>query len=285
MDRITLNNGIEIPAMGLGANGIWGQENENSDLARRQYEIYCEAMTSGVCRLFDTSGAYGYNEKILGAAWKASVKRENIVLMSKVSNGAQRKGQVREEFERSLRNLNTEYLDLYLIHWPQTGTFIETYLQMEQLYKEGLVKAIGVCNFNIHHIEELLQKATIVPMVNQFELHPLFTQDALVNYCYYRDIKVIAYSPIARMHDVLIKAKPIYELAKKYNRTPVQIVLRWHYQLKHISIPRTCNSEHLKEFFQITEFELSDREMAWISSLNQNIRLRYDPDNCDFTRL
>lgn len=285
MNRITLSNGVEVPALGLGANGIWGEENAHSDLAKKQYEIYRYAMTSGMCQLFDTSGAYGYNEKILGAALKDFGKREDIVLMSKVSNGAQRKGTVREAFERSLKNLNTDYLDLYLIHWPQTGTFIETWLQMEQLYKEGLVKAIGVCNFNIHHIEELLQKATIVPMVNQFERHPLFTQDALVNYCNYRDMKVIAYSPVARMHDVLIKSKPIFELARQYNRTPVQIILRWHYQWNHIAIPRTCNPEHLEEFFKITEFALTDKEMFWINSLNQNIRLRYDPDYCDFSRL
>lgn len=286
MREIKLRNGMSVPMIGLGANGIWGgSEIRNSELAKKQYEIYQYAMSSSKCKLYDTSGAYGWNEEILGNAWRDSVKRENVILMSKVSNNAQRKGNIREALELSLKRLETDFLDIYLIHWPQTGTFIDTYLQMEQLYEEGLVKAIGVCNFNIHHIEELMQKASIVPMINQFEMHPLFTQDSLVNYCKYKDIAVMAYSPIARMHDVLIKSKPIYELAQTYHKTPVQIILRWHYQCKHIVIPRTTKQKHLDEFFDIMEFELSEKEIAWISSLNQNIRLRYNPDNCDFSRL
>lgn len=286
MQEIGLENGMTLPIIGLGANGIWGgSEAKDSNLAKKQYDIYCYAMSSLKCRLYDTSGAYGYNEEILGNALRDSAKREDIILMSKVSNSAQREGDIRKALEKSLRRLRTDYLDIYLIHWPQTGTFIDTYLQMEQMYKEGMIKAIGVCNFNIHHIEELMHKASIVPMLNQFEIHPLFTQEGLVNYCKYRNIKVIAYSPVARMHDVLIKSKPIYELSRIYNRSPVQIILRWHYQCNHIAVPRTTNKKHLDEFFNIMEFEMTEREIAWISSLNQNIRLRYNPDNCDFSRL
>lgn len=286
MDNFFLSNGVPVPAVGLGANGIWGgEEVKQSKLANDQYEIYCHAIQSGKCRLYDTSGAYGHNEEILSSAIKDTSMRAELCLMSKISNSAQRTGNVRAALEKSLKHLNTDYLDLYLIHWPQAGTFIDTYLQMEKLYDEGLVKAIGVCNFNIHHIEELMQSAHIVPMVNQFELHPLFTQDNLVNYCKYRDIVVIAYSPVARMHDVLIKARPVHELSRKYGKTPVEIILRWHLQRGSISIPRTTNKEHFDQIFSITNFVLSEKDIFWINSLNQNIRLRYDPDFCDFSRL
>lgn len=286
MEKITLVNGVKIPSIGLGAKGIWGGEQaKTSELAKKQHDIYCYALETKKCQLFDTSGSYGWNEEILGNALHDTGMRENVVLMTKIGNQAQREEGVRKALENSLNKLQTDYIDVYLIHWPQTGTFIDTYLEMEKLYNEGLVKAIGVCNFHKHHIEELMQKATIVPMVNEFEIHPLFTQESLINYCTAKDIKVIAYSPVGRMHDVLMKSKPIFDLSKKYEKTPVQIILRWHYQLNRIAIPCTLNKTHLDEIFEVESFNLSEKEMAWISSLNENIRLRYNPDTCDFSRL
>lgn len=287
MNYITLNTNLSIPILGLGASAIYGdrtcKEVENS--CRKQYEIYRYALESGKCKLYDTSGAYGYNEELLGMALKDSdVDRKSIFLMSKISNRQQDELDVRKAVEHSLHLLNTDYLDLYLIHWPQTGTFIETYKQMEGLYEEGVIKALGVCNFHKHHLEELFSQTSVIPAVNQFECHPLFTQEALNNYCYYKGIQPIAYTPIARMHDILIKSKPVYELSRKYHRTPAQIVLRWHYQLERIAIPRTLNKSHLDDIFAVEEFELEKKEICWISSLNENIRLRYNPDTCDFSR-
>lgn len=287
MKTIKCNNGIEIPLLGLGATGLWGRKKDaqTAELLSKQYEIYIYALQKG-CRLFDSSGAYGFNEEVLGTALKDSgVERKDVVLMSKISNQQQRGGSARRALEETLKKMKTDYLDVYMIHWPQMGTFIDTYLEMEQLYREGLVKGIGVCNFNIHHIEELMQRATVVPVVNQFEIHPLFTQDNLINYCYAKEIQPIAYSPIGRMHDVLIHSKPIWELAQKYQKSPVQIILRWHYQLSHIAIPRTLNQLHFDDLFDLEGFRLEKREVAWISSLNENIRLRYNPDTCDFSRL
>lgn len=286
MDKIILNNGLELARVGLGAKGIWGgEEVKNSELARAQYDIYCYALESGKCQLFDTSDSYGYNEEILGNALYDTKSRNNVTIMTKIGNRSQREGSVRCALERSLKKLRTEYVDVYLIHWPQPGTFIETYLEMEELYREGMIKAIGVCNFHKHHIEELMQKASIMPMLNEFEIHPLFTQEALIHYCRAKGIQVIAYSPIGRMHDVLIKSKPVYDLSRKYNKTPVQIILRWHYQLNRISIPCTLSTDHFDEIFDIAKFALEESEMEWISSLNENIRLRYNPDTCDFSRL
>lgn len=288
MKYIQLNNNYMIPIQGLGASAIYG-DRDNSDIKKiceMQYELYRYAFQGGKCKLFDSSGAYGYNEEILGNALKDSkVNRQDVFLMTKIGNRQQDKFCVRQAFENSLKLLNTDYIDIYLIHWPQPETFIDTYKQMEKLYVEGMVKAIGVCNFNKHHLENLMRRTEIVPAINQFEIHPLFTQDTLVNYCYAYDIRPIAYSPVGRMHDCLIKSKPIFELSKKYKRSPVQIILRWHYQLGHVAIPRTLNTQHFDDIFSIDEFELTPKEVCWINSLNDNIRLRYNPDTCDFSRL
>ena len=286
IENIVLSNGMKMPKIGLGANGIWGgEEAKKSELAKKQYDIYSYALMSGKCRLFDTSGSYGWNEEILGDAIHETGNREEVLIMTKIGNRAQRENNIRKSIEKSLKRLKTDYIDIYLIHWPQYGTFIETYLQMEKLYKEGIVKAIGVCNCNIHHLEELSQYANISPMINEIEVHPLFTQDTLNNYCFANDIKVVSYSPVGRMHDVLIKARPIRELAKKYEKTPAQIILRWHYQLNRVAIPQTKNKNHFDEIYAIDQFSLTDKEVAWISSMNDNIRLRYNPDYCDFSAL
>ena len=286
MENLTINNGLELPVIGLGAKGIWGgEEVKKSELAKSQYDIYCYALESGKCQLFDTSDSYGYNEEILGNALNDTKLRNRVKIMTKIGNRSQREGSVRSALEKSLKRLRTEYVDVYLIHWPQTETFIDTWLEMEKLYREGMIKAIGVCNFHKHHIEELMQKASIMPMLNELEIHPLFTQEPLIHYCRARGMQMIAYSPVGRMHDVLMKSKPVYELSKKYNKTPAQIVLRWHYQLNRISIPCTLNTAHFDEIFDIVKFVLEESEMEWLSSLNENIRLRYNPDTCDFSRL
>lgn len=284
MKTTILSNKMQVPLLGLGANGIWGEKAKHSDLAKNQYDIYTYALKAG-CRLFDTSAAYGYNEEILGEALAAVGNRKEVLLMTKISNPAQRKYRVRQDLENSLRRLQVDQLDILLLHWPQTGTFVDAWLELEKLYNEKLVRAIGVCNCNKHHIEEILHRAHIVPMINEFEVHPLFTQDALINYCRYHDIQVVAYTPVGRMHDVLIKAKPIRELAAKYLKTPVQIILRWHWQFGRVAIPRTVNPAHFDEFMDVQNFALTEKELCWISSLNDNIRLRYDPDSCDFNIL
>ena len=286
MKNLILNNGLEIPSLGLGANGIWGKEEvRTSEMACKQYDIYCYALQSGKCRLFDTSGSYGWNENILGDAITDTKCRENVLIMTKIGNRAQREQSVRKALESSLKKMRTDYVDIYLIHWPQTGTFVNTYKEMVKLYEEGLIKAIGVCNFQRHHLEELRANTDAMPMLNEIEIHPLFTQDTLCNYCYAHDINVIAYSPVGRMHDVLIKARPIRDLASRYEKTPVQIILRWHYQLGHIAIPQTLNKGHFDEIFDIDSFQMTSKEIALISSLNDNIRLRYNPDTCDFSAL
>ncbi|SET12708.1 Aldo/keto reductase [Pseudobutyrivibrio sp. C4] len=284
MKEFELLNGLLVPPVGLGAQGLWEIE-KKSELFAKTYEIYKYALEEGKCKLFDTSESYGLNEDALGEALRYTRKREEVLLMTKIGNISQREKRVRGALEDSLKRLGTDYIDIYLIHWPQTGTYISTWREIEKLYEEGIVKAIGVCNCNKHHLQEIEQLGRIMPMINEIEVHPLFTQDALVNYCYAKDIQVVSYSPLARMHDVLIKSKPIRMLSEKYNVSRVQLILRWHYQRGFISIPRTLNKEHLNEYYSIDTFELTDKDIALINSLNDNIRLRYNPDDCDFFAL
>lgn len=286
-DYIMLNNQMEMPFIGLGANGIpFGNDEERIKQYRDEYEFYLYALQTNMCHMFDTSAAYGRNDEALGQAIDDLNMRKEVIVMSKVSNAQQRDGDIRRAFEAHLKYLKTDYIDIYSFHWPQTGTFIKTYLELEKLYNEGLIKAIGVCNCNIHHLEEIMSCANVLPVVNQFELHPLFTQDALVNYCKAFDIQPLAYTPLARMHDVLMCSKPIRNLAQKYKKTPAQIVLRWHIDRNESIMLRTRNKRHFEEMFKdVYDFELEEKEICWINSLNDNVRLRYNPDLGDFTYL
>lgn len=285
MKKIALSNDLEIPIRGLGARIVPPGE-IGEKMYQEDYDFYMYAINSKKCTMFDTSAAYGRNDEALGEAIRDSGKREEFQIITKISNVQQREGNIRKAFESHLKYLKMDYVDLYLIHWPQTATFINTYVEMEKMYREGLIKAIGVCNCNIHHIREIMQYTSIVPMVNQFEITPLMTQDSLVNYCKAFGIVPMAYSALGRMHDVLIKAEPIQRLSAKYKKTPAQIIMKWNEQLGRPALLQTRNKEHFMELFEdIDTFELEDKEIFWINSMNDNIRLRYNPDMADFYRL
>jgi len=153
------------------------------------------------------------------------------------------------------------------------------------LYREGLVRAIGVCNFHEHHLKKLLENADVMPAVNQVELHPLLSQGNLVAFCKERGIQIEAYSPVARMHDKLIKNEILVSIANQHKRTVPQVILRWDFQHGIVSIPKSSHPARLKENIGIFDFNLSDEEMKLIDLLNIDFRVRYDPDNCDFSKL
>lgn len=275
MKNTILNNGVGMPLIGMGTWPLNG--------CRLMFLI--RKATKLGYRSFDTASAYG-NEKWLGRGIKFSGKpRENLFITTKLSNFEQRDGDVRRAFKKSLKKLGLKYLDLYLIHWPNPDTYLRNWKQMEMLYREKLTRAIGVCNFHQHHLKSLLEIADVIPAVNQVELHPLLSQSSLVAFCKELGIQVIAYSPIARMHEKLIKNETIVAIAKKYKKTVPQIILRWDYQHGIVSVPKSQNPIRLKENITIFDFVLTNSEMDSIDKLDANFRVRHNPDTCDFTKL
>lgn len=290
-----LNNGVLMPILGIGTgiiklggikSIIYDIIMKNGSETKKAIKLYNTIITAlnnnGI--MFDTSRAYGMSEKILGYALNNNKKNPKFII-TKLRNRDQIKGNVRNALFNSLKELRVEYVDLYLMHWPQTGTYVDCWLEMEELYREGLVKAIGVSNFHQHHIEKILSVSTVVPAVNEFERHPLFTQKPLIEYCTKLGIKVVAYTPIARMHNKIKNNEIIINIAKKYNKSIAQVILRWDIQQGIIPIPHTLKKERVCEYLSIFDFELTESELIMIDSINENLRLRYDPDNCDFSKL
>lgn len=268
-DVYYLNNGYPMPKVGLGVYKITEEEMEQAVTA---------ALEAGY-RAFDT--AYFYkNEIALGNALKKSdVPREDLFITSKLWNDYQGYDRTIEFFTKSIENLGTDYLDLFLIHWPceADGLFIESYKAMEKLHEEGRIRAIGVCNFNQHHLEKLMEATEVVPAVNQIEVHPNFNQQALQEYCDSHDIAVTAWMPLMRNRG-LLEYDVITKLAERYNKTPAQIVLRWHLAHNRLVIPKSKTPERIKENYDIFDFSLELTDIAEIDSLNKGERQGNDPD-------
>lgn len=275
MEEIILNNGIRLPFLGLGTYPMNG-------FTLLKTVVFATKLGY---RSFDAAAAYG-NERYVGYGIKLTLRdRKFFFITTKLSNTQQRNGNVRASLYKSLKLLKTNYVDLYLMHWPNPDTYLDSWKQMEKLYEEGLVRAIGVCNFHEHHLEKLLSISKVVPAVNQIELHPLLTQKPLIEFCKKYDIRVQAYSPLAKMHEKLVSNQKLSRLSKKYNKSIPQIILRWNYQNGIIGIPKTKNMKRLKENISIFDFDLSYEEIKEIDNLNEGFRVRYNPDNCDFSKL
>ena len=236
-------------------------------------------------RLLDYSASYGSGELIGKAINKSGISREELFITTRVSNRAQREHKIREEFFRGIHNMGVEKVDLLQFHWPVTNLYIDTWREMEKLYEEGYVKHLGVANCHQHHLEEIFKICKYRPEVGQFEIHPLFTQKPLIQYYKDNGIMVEAYTPIARYDDRLVRLPLLKNLERKYNKTFVQIILRWHVQNGVIPLVRSLDFMHQAENIDIFDFELSNEDMNAIDGININSRLRYDPDNCDFSIL
>lgn len=269
-----------IPYLGRVINAIVRRINQRIN----QYKwVNCLAASLRMgYRLIDYSSAYGNEQLLKKAIRKSGLKREDLFIISRASNNDQFNHQVRESFMMSLRKIGTDYLDLYMFHWPVTDHYIETYKEIERLYKEGLAKSIGVCNCHQHHLERIMRECEITPMVDEFEVHPLFTQKGLVGFCKEHGIHVMAYTPLARNDDRLQKNIILKNIAKKYNKTIYQIILRWDVQNGLTPIPRSSNVSRNRQNLDIFDFNLSQEEMKAIDSININSRLRFDSDNLDF---
>lgn len=262
-DTFKIYNGAEIPCMGLGT---WQSKDDTATAA------VLSALALGY-RLIDTAAAYG-NEKGVGAGIRQSgLKREEIFVTSKLRNADHGYKATLDAFDLTMEKLGLEYLDLYLIHWPNPVQFrthwvaatAGTWAAFEELYKKGKIKAIGVSNFMPHHIDTLMKTAKIKPMVNQLKLCPSVTQPEAVEYCRKNGIVVEAYSPFGT--GGIFKVEEMQRLADKYGKTIGQICLRWCLQKGFVSLPKSANPMRIKENTEIFDFELTDKDIDMISNL------------------
>lgn len=265
---VPLGNATAMPYFGLGVYQI--EEGEEI------FNAVSQAIAAGY-RLFDTAAAYD-NEAGVGRAIRESpVAREDVFITSKVWNTDQGFENTLKAFDRSIRKMKFDYLDLYLIHWPVKGKYKDTWRAIETLYVEGRIKAIGVSNFLQHHLEDLMAEAKIYPMVNQVEFHPYLVQPELHAFCKENDIQIEAYSPL--MQGNVNEIKELQEIATNYGKKPSHVVLRWDLQKNVVTIPKSSNPEHIKSNTEIFDFELSKDDMEIIDDLNQNSRLGDHPDH------
>lgn len=270
MKYVTLNNGVKMPQLGFG---VWQVEDEGATAA------VSTAIEIGY-RSIDTATVY-QNEAGVGKAIKqTNVNREELFITTKVWNTDQGYDNTIAAFEASLERLGLEYVDLYLIHWPMPkhDEYVETYKALEKLYKDGRVKAIGVSNFEIEHLERLMKETEIKPVVNQVECHPHMVQQELKDFCKRHDIFIEAWSPLEQGGDVL-ENEVVTEIAKKHGKTPAQVVLRWHIQNDTVVIPKSVTPSRIEENFQIFDFELSAEDMDGITKLDIGRRKGPNPND------
>lgn len=262
---------MEIPWIGLGVfKSIPGQETEQA--VRWALEIGY--------RHIDTA-AYYENEADVGRALKASgLTRDAVFITTKVWNSDQGFDQTLKAFDRSRRNLGIDVVDLYLIHWPVRGKYRETWKALEKLLAEGKVRAIGVSNFLVHHLEDLMQSSPIVPAVNQVEFHPFLFQKDLLSFDVRNHIQHEAWSPLTRARS--LDNPVIADIAKKHGKTSAQVMLRWDLQIGVVTIPKSVHRERILENSRIFDFELDTEEMAPISGLDKGQRIGPNPDNVNF---
>ncbi|MBB5179351.1 diketogulonate reductase-like aldo/keto reductase [Planomicrobium koreense] len=269
MEFVTLNNGLKMPQLGYG---VWQvPDNEAADAVT-------EAIKVGY-RSIDTAMIYK-NEAGVGQALKeSSVPREELFITTKVWNSDQGYDSTLRAFEDSLERLGLDYVDLYLIHWPTPdfGQYVDTYKALEKLYKDGKVKAIGVCNFEIEHLERLLEECDVPPVLNQVECHPYLAQTELKEFCAQHDIFVEAWSPLDQGGEVL-QDPTVIAIAEAHSKTPAQVVLRWHLQNGTIAIPKSVTPSRIAENFDLFDFELSADDMDKIHALNKNRRKGAHPN-------
>jgi diketogulonate reductase-like aldo/keto reductase len=265
-----LKNGIDIPVLGLGTYKAHGDELISAIL---------DALKIGY-RSIDTASFYE-NEEEVGEAIKASdIERKDIFLTTKVWNDEQGYDETLKAFDRSMGRLEVDYIDMYLIHWPVAGKFKETWRALESLYEQGVVRAIGVCNFLEHQLKDLMSTANVPPMVDQIEHHPELVQPALREFLKENHIQQEAWSPIMRGR--VMEIPQIVEIAKKYHKTPAQVVLRWDIQNGVVTIPKSVHRNRIKENSEIFDFELTEAEMKMIDDLDKGKRNGPDPKSFDF---
>ncbi len=269
---ITLNNGVEIPQLGFGVFQIEPAQTRAATLV---------AFEVGY-RHIDTAQMYGNEAEVGEALRESGLSRGEVFITSKLNNGFHAYDDALREFDRSLERMQLEHLDLFLVHWPLPGVgdFVETWRAMQEIYRSGRSKAIGVSNFQPHHLRRLHAETEISPAVNQIEVHPYLTQDEVRAFDAEHGIATEAWSPIAQGK---VLDDPVLErIAKGHNKTTAQVTLRWHIQRGDIVFPKSVTRSRVKENFELFDFELDEVEMADISGLNRDERTGPDPDHFNY---
>ncbi|MEU6440572.1 aldo/keto reductase [Streptomyces sp. NPDC047046] len=270
--NITLNNGVEIPQLGFGVFQVPPEKTKEATLS---------ALDVGY-RHIDTAEMYG-NEKEVGQAVRESgIDRAELFVTSKLNNGFHAHDDALAAFDQSLTDLDIGYLDLFLIHWPlpKVGDFVETWKALEEIYRSGRAKAIGVSNFQPHHLRRLLEETEVVPAVNQIEVHPYLTQEATRAFGAEHGIATEAWSPIAQ--GLVLKDPVIASIANRLGKSAAQVTLRWHIQRGDIVFPKSVTRSRVEENFALFDFELTEGDMSEISALNRDERTGPDPDEFNY---
>jgi len=267
-DCTILSNGVKMPWLGFGVYTL--EEGEQVEKAVKN------ALNTGY-RSIDTASIYG-NERGVGRAIRDSgISREDIFITTKLWNSDQGFDNTLKAFEESLKRLDTDYIDLYLIHWPGTNLYIETWKAFERIYQYGKTHAIGVSNFQIHHLQNLMNNCDIYPMINQVEFHPFLFQPELFRFCIDNNIQLEAWAPLTRGYQ--LGNDTIRNIGEKYNKSPAQIILRWDIQHAVVTIPKSEQTEHIVENVDIFDFELTEEDMEKLDSLDEGKRFGPDPDS------
>ncbi|MFD7922851.1 aldo/keto reductase [Streptomyces sp. NPDC059740] len=266
--NITLNNGTVMPQLGFG---VWQIPDDEA------FTAVGHALEAGY-RSIDTAAAYGNEEGVGKAVAASGVPREDLFVTTKLWNDDQGYDAALKAFDTSLKKLGLDYVDLYLIHWPLPGRdeYVATYRALEKILQEGRAKAIGVSNFLPEHLERLMAETSVVPAVNQIELHPQFQQAASRAFHAQHNIATEAWSPIGQGKGLLEDAT-LRSVADKHGVTPAQAVLRWHLQLGNVAIPKSATPSRIRENLDVFGFELDDEDLGTLAGLDAGTRLGPDP--------
>lgn len=269
-DGPTLNDGVKMPWLGLG---VW---------KTKEGEEVIQSVKSAIAagyRSIDTAAIYGNEEGVGQAIRESGVSRDELFITTKVWNDDQGYEKTLQAFETSRKKLGLDIVDLYLVHWPGKDKYLDTWKALIHLQKEGLVRSIGVSNFQIRHLQHIIEETGVVPVVNQVELHPLLSQKELLGYARENRIVLEAWSPLMQGN---LDQPVLAQIAEKYGKTTAQVILRWDIQNGVIVIPKSIKEHRIRENAGIFDFELSAGDMAAIDGLNQNKRFGSNPDEVLF---